>query len=546
MHSRSQSSLLDHVPGARSASAQRDTNRPGWLSWLLPLFALACWTLAIRHLSPEWTLNEQYHFGWLVPALAAYLIKVRFERLPAEAPAPSRWLVSTAVLFLAFASVLIMPIREANLDWRLVEWSLAGVAIAASLVCFWQLGGFPWVRQFTFPLFFFLIAVPLPRNLEYPWMDRLMLNNASISVELLHWLGVDAQARGNLIQLPTCTLGVEEACSGIRSLQSTLMLSLFLGEILALRWPRRLVLLAAALGWALVTNVGRTATLGWLAARDGLPAVDRWHDTAGFSVLALCAITVTFTAWLLHRSSLGNAHRSPDAQAFDAATFASRLRPAATAGGFSIILLFVGLGLNKFWFDLHERALTAVTEWEFRLPTEQPFYRDLPISPLTQRILHASEGYSGGWQDTSGTRWQAFYFRWYAGRSATQTARKHDPRDCLGRMGMELLGELPRVEFSKGDLTLLFRAYHFRDGQHDLYLFNCLTEDLRALDQTYRGRESNSPSARFAAAVAGRRQAGQRRVEVAVWGAPDAATAARRFSALLAQQIQVGGQSLNP
>ena len=36
--------------------------------------------------------------------------------------------------------------------------------------------------------------------------------------------------RGNLIELSTGVLGVDEACSGIRSFQSTLMAALFLDE----------------------------------------------------------------------------------------------------------------------------------------------------------------------------------------------------------------------------------------------------------------------------------------------------------------------------
>lgn len=533
---------LAQDPQFRSVARSADRGAVDWMAWLLPGFALCCWALAIRHLSPEWAVNEQYHFGWLVPVLTAYLVKVRLEWYPAPNPPRTTWFSNTALAALAVASILIMPVREANLDWRLVEWWLVGVAIASTLVCFWQAGGWKWVLHFSFPVLFFLIAVPLPRNLEYPWMDKLMLNNARLSVEFLHWVGVEAAARGNLIQLPAGTLGVDEACSGIRSLQSTLMLSLFLGEILALSWARRAILLGAGLGWALVTNVGRTTLLGLVADRDGIAAVDQWHDMAGFSVLALCAVTVALTAWLLRPTSPARQEAKLSHEEISFRSLEARLRPVALVGGICIGSLAVGLGLNKLWFDSHERSLTEVTSWELRLPTAQPQFQDVPIPPQTRKLLNFDDGYGGSWQDAAGSKYQAYYFRWEAGRNAGQTARPHDPRACLGAMGMELSEVLPSVTFAKGDLMLSFDAFHFVDRGRDLFVFNCLTEDVRTSDGPRALLETNSPSLRIAAAIAGRRQMGQRRVEVAMWDVRDAASATEKFRALLNGHIQFDRQ----
>lgn len=530
-------SVLDANHERRPVPATGTAQRIDWPAWLLPAFALACWALTIRHLAGEWSTNEQYHFGWLVPLLAAYLVKVRAERLPQPSPPSTHWPTAVLSLTLAVASILVMPIREANLDWRLVDWTLASIAIAASLVCFWQLGGLPWVRHFAFPLLFFLIAVPLPRNLEYPWMDRLMWSNAHLSVECLHWLGVEAEARGNLIQLSTGTLGVEEACSGIRSLQSTLMLSLFLGEILALSWVRRVVLLGAGLGWALVTNVGRTTILGWIAAHHGLAAVDRWHTTAGFSVLAISSLTVAATAWLLrYRSAKGDAERSV---AFDPAEFVPRWRPAAAFAAVGIGVLVAGWAATEWWFDRQSQRFSDVTEWNFHPPDGPNGAHELPIAEQTRRILNFTEGFNARWNDPAGLQWQAYFFRWEGGRNATQAARPHDPRNCLGAAGMKLIEVLPDVRFARRDVELTFDAFHFEDRGRGLYVFNCLVEDVRSAAGLRAVRYRNSPGERLRAALAGQRQAGQRRLEVALWNAPDAATASARFRELIEQQIRV-------
>jgi hypothetical protein len=53
-------------------------------------------------------------------------------------------------------------------------------------------------------------------------------------------------------------LGIDEACSGVRSLQATLMVSLFLGEIHRLKIGARVALVAIGFGAAFLTNIGRS------------------------------------------------------------------------------------------------------------------------------------------------------------------------------------------------------------------------------------------------------------------------------------------------
>ena len=52
-----------------------------------------------------------------------------------------------------------------------------------------------------------------------------------VTVGALNLLGITAVQRGNVIELQTGSVGFDEPCSGIRSLQAVLMLALFLGRI---------------------------------------------------------------------------------------------------------------------------------------------------------------------------------------------------------------------------------------------------------------------------------------------------------------------------
>src|SRR5947207_8509877 len=46
------------------------------------LFLFALWFVLCRHLSSEWSVNEQYNYGWFVPFFAAYLFWLRWETRP--------------------------------------------------------------------------------------------------------------------------------------------------------------------------------------------------------------------------------------------------------------------------------------------------------------------------------------------------------------------------------------------------------------------------------------------------------------------------------
>ena len=63
-----------------------------------------------------------------------------------------------------------------------------------------------------------------------------------VVLEVLLLLGRDAELEGHLIRLATCTIGVDEACSGIRGLQSSVVVGFFLGHYFRFQILSRVVL----------------------------------------------------------------------------------------------------------------------------------------------------------------------------------------------------------------------------------------------------------------------------------------------------------------
>ena len=98
-------------------------------------------------------------------------------------------------------------------------------------------------------LLFMLIALPWPVQLEQAIIQGLMRLVAGLTVGVVTLMGIPAIQHGNLIEVGAGLVGIDEACSGVRSLQSSLMLSLFLGEVNRWSWMRRVGLLTASMAF---------------------------------------------------------------------------------------------------------------------------------------------------------------------------------------------------------------------------------------------------------------------------------------------------------
>ena len=238
--------------------------------WLLPGVLGVFWLLPCIGLSIHWELNPQYHFGWFVPALALYAAWHRWFTRP-EPGAPLAGSLGVA----AGAALLMGPVwlfAQPNPDWPLLNWFSTGTIIVLTLAVVAALGGVRWVRHFLVSALFIVVAIPLPDAFESPITQTMMRTVASVAVHLLDLLGVGALQHGNLIEVASGVVGVDEACSGVRSLQGSLMSSVVLGELFRFNLSRRVLLLVASLFAAFVTNVIRAAFLAWAAAHSGVAA----------------------------------------------------------------------------------------------------------------------------------------------------------------------------------------------------------------------------------------------------------------------------------
>ena len=523
------------------------------------------WWILVSQLRPEWTVNPQYNYAWAVPFLCAYLLHRRLrkpgvgrQKLEDEerrAPGGSQWTLRATAILLAGLYLPTRLIQEANPEWRLISWLLALEIIGLTLLAIDWMGGRSRVRQFASPIFFFLVAVPWPSIIERPLIQGLTRVNTAITVEGLGLLGFPAVQRGNTIEIATGVVGIDEACSGIRSFQASLMIALLLGEVWRLGLTRRVVLALAGFALTFAFNVGRTFLLTGVAIKQGLAAVSQWHDPAGVTILVACFLGLWLLGLLLkgreaevtNQTTENNRQRvEGDGQQPALGRRPSELGAPNSEGAFGVRhwafplalglwILFVEVG-TELWYRSHESQLTQAANWSVQWPRDNPTFRELPMSEKARQFLRYDEAHNATWRERD-TRWQVIYLRWQPGRIALHLAQSHTPEVCLTAAGRKLEKVSDLKWPVAQSLRLPFRILQMSEAGRPVHVFYCLWKD-RTEDQAFK-TEMLTYGNRLAPVLAGRRNLGQRSLEIAVWGLDDAQEAEAMVSRRLEKLVKV-------
>jgi exosortase len=272
---------------------------------LLGGFAFA---LSVR-LWPEWLHNPDLSHGLFMPFL--FLLMLHESR----SAGPYRYLSPSLPVHAAFGLLLVFGlialglagIYAASLGWShaLVEFLLVAALaflLGAGLVGFsskrTRLIPCNWTAFVAIGLW--LLSAPIPPGTYSRLTLGLQLMVSENVLRALHVLGIAARREGNIIELATATVGIEEACSGVRSLISCVFAGFFFSATLVRRpWARALLILLAG-PLAMLMNFIRSLTLT-LLANSGIDIAGTWHDVTGFAVLGVTAVLLGTLAILLER-----------------------------------------------------------------------------------------------------------------------------------------------------------------------------------------------------------------------------------------------------
>jgi len=490
--------------------------RPGPI-WIPILIFALLWAGLVRNLSVVWSTNPQYAYGWTVPALALFLLWESWITRPTPGATTAPRLAGFCIAILAAALLPTRLLLEIAPDWRFAQWALAAIVVGISLCAAYFLGGKPWLGHFAFPIAFIFVAVPWPVAIEQPFIQALSEWVAVATVNGLNLCDVPAIKQGSIIEISAGRVGVEEACSGVRSFQATLMASLFLGQLWNFALRYRLLLIGAGVAFAFLCNILRALLLALVAEKNGLSAIDKWHDPAGFTILAVTFLGLLGLALLL-RPKVGRSLAATE-------THERRSLPGGLTVALAAWVLFVAVG-TELWYRTAKPPSAAW--WRAEWPEKQPGFTEIPISPKV-REMEFHLGRQARWKEDDGSDWTMFYFRWLPGLASSRNfARWHNPEQCLPAIGFQRVAEYEPAIIRIGEIGLIFQTLRFDLNKVPHYVFFCVWED-RTEEGELKLPEQWTVGARLRAVLQRKRHLGQQVLEVVISGIEDPQAARAAF-----------------
>jgi exosortase len=244
----------------------------------------------LTHLVGQWWNDPDFSHGFFVPLFSGFVIWQKRKDLARLTLRPS-WF--GLVIVIAALMTLIVGVLGAEL---FLSRSSLVILLAGLLVffCGWRFFGavlFPWVVLF--------LMIPIPVIIFNQIALPLQFLASRLATSLLGLVGVPVLREGNIINLPSMSLEVVEACSGIRSLVSLITLAVIYGYFAEPRRIIRLALVIAAVPVAVIANGIRIMGTGLLGQYwDPDKAQGFFHEFSGW-VIFLLALAILY---LMHRS----------------------------------------------------------------------------------------------------------------------------------------------------------------------------------------------------------------------------------------------------
>lgn len=221
-----------------------------------------------------WNAENDFEHGFMFPLIIGGLIFYRWKDLKAAAGKGSingLWMVLVGALLYAVAYRTLQP-RVAMGALPFLLWGSA-----------WYLWGWKVARILFLPLFFFMLAIPLPSFQQAT--THLQLLATSLAHQGASLFGVETLVQGNMISSASGAwkpLEIAKGCSGIRSLMALMMISGTWACVADMALWKRALLFLSAIPLAIIGNTLRVVSIFVIAEYGNAEwAGNTWHDWSG-------------------------------------------------------------------------------------------------------------------------------------------------------------------------------------------------------------------------------------------------------------------------
>jgi exosortase len=257
----------------------------------------------LQSLVRQWASDDNYSHGFLIVPVALYCAWEQRDRLQRAERRPS-----LLGVLLVLASLAVFALGVLGADLFLARISLVGVIVGAVLFVW----GPAHLRVLAFPLALLPLMVPLPTIVFNQIALPLQLIASRVGETTIAAAGIPVLREGNILELPSMTLAVAEACSGIRSLVSLVTLAVVLTYFTGRGIAGRVVVVASAVPIAILANAARVAGTGLAAHWVGRSAAEGFfHGFSGWLMFVTAFVGLIAVQALVNRLSVAAAAQPP-------------------------------------------------------------------------------------------------------------------------------------------------------------------------------------------------------------------------------------------
>lgn len=242
------------------------------------------------------TPGADFSYGWIIPFVSMGIVLLRRREI-IDAPKSGHWAGLVFIVLLLTAHWFGFRTQQT----RISLLSLFGLLWAIPLYLY----GWQTAKILAFPCAYLIFCIPpsLLDTLTVP----LRLMTSAISAGVLNGLGISAVRQGTLIFSAGpdgFRLGVDDPCSGLRSLMAIAALTSVYAYSLHMAAWKKIVLFISALPLAIAGNVIRVISVAIVAGTLGQEkAMGFYHDYSGYVVFVAAILLTMGVGWLLERLS---------------------------------------------------------------------------------------------------------------------------------------------------------------------------------------------------------------------------------------------------
>ena len=405
------------------------------------------WGSLLQRTSLWWNEASYYTHGWCVPVLALILLGRGNCRCPHSAGQTK--ISGTLHIILAVFYVGARLISEPDPFWRLPLWielltlsSLTGFFLNVSP---YQI---PWRSWIPCAIYLFT-SLPWPAAIESSTVHALTKVVTNWTSEALLWTGHPAEVQDRGILVNQSIVTIDNACSGIRSLQNLISFALFFSLYFRHQIIGLTITAVSAIFLSVFFNFIRAFLLSWVFLEHGQETQNAWHDFIGNTVITCSMAALALISWLFSRQENQYGFKLEESP-----SPSSQMRRSSGLCVLYACILACCQILAFLWFGFLVKSDSAFS------------WKAVPFAPQEEipEGIRKTLLFDYGWQTKSDfgnhPKVEVIHFGYEEDSAAASLcSRNHPPDYCMGYTGVELIDRSSLVEYEFNGQTLGFRHY---------------------------------------------------------------------------------------